>query len=72
MGTCWFSLVTAEMISGQYGIGYYTWESYTCRTTRTSSLGMMGIGVLGMGSSVLITLGRPPLMPWYRAARGAA
>ena len=29
MGTAWFCLVTAEMISGQYGIGYYTWESYT-------------------------------------------
>lgn len=29
MGTSWFSLVTAEMISGQYGIGYYTWEAYT-------------------------------------------
>jgi len=29
MGTAWFCLVTAEMISGQYGIGYFTWESYT-------------------------------------------
>lgn len=29
MGTSWFSLVTAEMISGQFGIGYFTWESYT-------------------------------------------
>src|SRR5687768_15286681 len=27
MGTSWFCLVTAEMISGQWGIGYYTWES---------------------------------------------
>jgi NitT/TauT family transport system permease protein len=29
MGTCWFLVVTAEMISGQFGIGYFTWESYT-------------------------------------------
>lgn len=29
MGTSWFSLVTAEMISGQFAIGYYTWEAYT-------------------------------------------
>ncbi|WRL12899.1 ABC transporter permease, partial [Pseudomonas aeruginosa] len=28
MGTSWFCLVTAEMISGQWGLGYYTWASY--------------------------------------------
>ena len=37
MGTSWFCLITAEMISGQFGIGYYTWESTHCRTTPTSS-----------------------------------
>ena len=34
MGTAWFCLVTAEMISGQYGIGYFTWESYTLQRLR--------------------------------------
>ena len=29
MGTSWFCLVTAEMIAGQYGIGYYTCGSRT-------------------------------------------
>ena len=38
MGTGWFCLVTAEMISGQFGVGYYTWESCPrSKTTRTSS-----------------------------------
>ena len=41
MGTSWFSLVTAEMISGQFGIGYYTWESYTLQNYPNIVLGMI-------------------------------
>lgn len=71
MGTSWFSLVTAEMISGQYGIGYYTWEAYTLQKYPSIVLGMIAIGVLGMGSSFLIrTLGRR-LMPWFEPSGGA-
>ena len=66
MGTSWFSLVTAEMISGQYGIGYYTWEAYTLQNYPHIVLGMINIGLLGMGSSFGIKwLGRRA-MPWFR------
>lgn len=64
MGTSWFSLVTAEMISGQYGIGYYTWEAYTLQKYPNIVLGMIAIGLLGMGSSSLIRWGGRRLMPW--------
>jgi len=64
MGTSWFSLVTAEMISGQYGIGYYTWEAYTLQKYPNIVLGMIAIGVLGMGSSFVITWTGRRLMPW--------
>jgi NitT/TauT family transport system permease protein len=67
MGTSWFSLVTAEMISGQYGIGYYTWEAYTLQKYPSIVLGMISIGILGMGSSFLIKLAGRVLMPWSRA-----
>jgi NitT/TauT family transport system permease protein len=71
MGTSWFSLVTAEMISGQYGIGYYTWEAYTLQKYPSIVLGMIAIGVLGMGSSFLIrSLGRC-LMPWFKPEENA-
>jgi NitT/TauT family transport system permease protein len=70
MGTSWFSLVTAEMISGQFGIGYYTWESYTLQNYPDIILGMIGIGVLGMGSSLLIKWSGRAFMPWFRT--GAA
>jgi NitT/TauT family transport system permease protein len=66
MGTSWFSLVTAEMISGQYGIGYYTWEAYTLQQYPHIVLGMISIGILGMGSSVAIAFVGRRLMPWFR------
>jgi len=55
MGTSWFCLVTAEMISGQFGIGYYTWEPYTLQNYADIIVGMLVIGLLGMGSSWLLT-----------------
>jgi NitT/TauT family transport system permease protein len=67
MGTSWFSLVTAEMISGQFGIGYYTWESYTLQRYPNIVVGMIAIGVLGMGSSALIKVAGRRLHPWWSA-----
>jgi NitT/TauT family transport system permease protein len=65
MGTSWFCLVTAEMISGQFGIGYYTWESYVIQRYPDIVVGMVLIGILGMGSSYLLReLGRL-LTPWH-------
>lgn len=71
MGTSWFCLVTAEMISGQFGIGYYTWESYTIQNYPDIVVGMLLIGLLGMGSSALVKHLGALLTPWYQA-RGKA
>jgi NitT/TauT family transport system permease protein len=65
MGTAWFCLVTAEMISGQFGIGYYTWASYTIQNYADIVVGMLVIGLLGMGSSVLVKRAGQALMPWH-------
>jgi NitT/TauT family transport system permease protein len=64
MGTSWFSLVTAEMISGQFGIGYFTWEAYTLQNYSDIVLGMAAIGLLGMASSLLITRLGALFLPW--------
>lgn len=66
MGTAWFSLVTAEMISGQFGIGYYTWEAYTLQQYPHIVLGMIAIGLLGMVSSLLVKWSGRRLMPWFK------
>ena len=67
MGTSWFCLVTAEMISGQFGIGYYTWESYTIQNYPDIVVGMILIGLLGMGSSALLRWIGALLTPWHTA-----
>jgi len=69
MGTAWFCLVTAEMISGQFGIGYYTWASYTIQNYPEIVVGMLFIGVIGMGSSVLVKKIGDLFLPWYHMQR---
>ena len=66
MGTAWFCLITAEMIAGQYGIGYFTWESYTLQNYADIIVGMVLIGLLGMGSSAVVKRIGLALTPWYR------
>jgi NitT/TauT family transport system permease protein len=64
MGVAWVSLIAAEMISGQFGIGYFTWEAYSLVQYADIALGMICIGVLGLGASALIRgIGRV-VMPW--------
>lgn len=70
MGTAWFCLVTAEMIAGQFGIGYFTWESYTLQNYADIIVGMALIGVLGMSSSLLVKRIGFALTPWYRLRGG--
>lgn len=69
MGTAWFCLVTAEMISGQFGIGYFTWAAYTVQDYPDIVVGMLFIGVIGMGSSVLVKKVGKLFMPWYLMQR---
>jgi NitT/TauT family transport system permease protein len=64
MGVAWVSLIAAEMISGQYGIGYFTWEAYSLVQYPDIALGMIAIGVLGLGSSLLIRGAGHLVMPW--------
>lgn len=72
MGTAWFCLVTAEMISGQFGIGYYTWASYTVQNYAEIVVGMLLIGLFGMGSSALIKRTGNACMPWQRLEKEKA
>ncbi|QPF88314.1 ABC transporter permease [Bradyrhizobium genosp. L] len=64
MGVAWVSLIAAEMISGQYGIGYFTWEAYSLVQYPDIALGMIAIGVLGLASSLVIRSAGRLVMPW--------
>jgi len=54
IGIAWFSLVAAEMVSGQYGLGYLINTSYTQVEYPTIVIGMVTLGVVGYGTSVLV------------------
>ena len=51
MGVAWVSLIAAEMISGQFGIGYFTWEAYSLIQYPDIVIGMIVIGFLGLACS---------------------
>jgi len=64
MGVAWVSLIAAEMISGQFGIGYFTWEAYSLISYPEIVLGMITIGLLGLACSGLIRFAGRTMMPW--------
>jgi NitT/TauT family transport system permease protein len=74
MGVAWVSLIAAEMISGQFGIGYFTWEAYSLISYAEIVLGMITIGLLGLVCSGLIRVVGTSLMPWlgYSTPHGSA
>jgi NitT/TauT family transport system permease protein len=71
MGVAWVSLIAAEMISGQFGVGYFTWESYSLVNYPAIVLGMITIGILGLGCSGIIRMIGRLLMPWLAFAPGS-
>lgn len=64
MGVSWFSLLAGEIISGQYGIGYFTWTSYTLVEYPKIIIGMLVIGGLGTLSTQLVKLASRPFLRW--------
>lgn len=69
MGVSWFSLLAGEIISGQYGIGYFTWNAYSLINYPDIVVGMLMIGALGTLSTYLVRLAMRPLLAWQRRTR---
>ncbi|QKS47780.1 ABC transporter permease (plasmid) [Paenibacillus cellulosilyticus] len=46
-GASWMGVITGEMMSGQTGIGYSTWQAYQLLDYSQSMIGMFSIGLLG-------------------------
>ncbi|MFF9424940.1 ABC transporter permease subunit [Streptomyces sp. NPDC014746] len=59
IGVAWICVISAEMISGEYGVGYRTWQDYTVVDYPGVFVGMATIGVLGrLTSTAVEALGR--------------
>jgi NitT/TauT family transport system permease protein len=64
IGVAWFSLVAAEMVSGQFGLGYVINTSYTMVQYPTIVIGMLTLGVVGYVTSAAVRLVGRLLMGW--------
>ncbi|MGW0560499.1 ABC transporter permease [Streptomyces sp. NPDC003016] len=76
IGVSWICVISAEMISGEYGVGYRTWQDYTIVDYPAVFVGMATIGALGwLTSTAVELLGRRATSwlprPAARAAAGA-
>ncbi|MEV4315942.1 ABC transporter permease [Actinocrispum sp. NPDC049592] len=56
MGVSWICVISAEMISGEFGVGYRTWQAYTVVDYPGVLTGMLTIGILGWVTSALVEL----------------
>jgi NitT/TauT family transport system permease protein len=72
MGVAWICVISAEMISGDFGVGYRTWQAYTIVDYPAVLVGMITIGLLGWLTSGAVELAGRRITRWLPgAARGA-
>jgi ABC-type nitrate/sulfonate/bicarbonate transport system permease component len=64
IGVSWFSLVAAEMVSGQYGLGYVINTSYMMVRYPTIIIGMATLGIVGYATSAMVRIAGDYLMEW--------
>lgn len=65
IGVAWFSLVAAEMVSGDHGLGYLIVDSYVNSVTIPMVIGMLTLGFVGWLTSVLVRSLGDYLMQWH-------
>ncbi|WP_227765647.1 ABC transporter permease [Zhaonella formicivorans] len=63
-GVSWMSVIAAEMISGKFGIGYFTWTSYTLMAYADTIVGMVVIGAMGSLCFSMIRGAERKLVKW--------
>ncbi|MBW7476044.1 ABC transporter permease [Paenibacillus oenotherae] len=64
IGASWMGVITGEMMSGQTGIGYATWQAYHLLDYNESIIGMFSIGLLGYASSALVRAVERTVIRW--------
>ncbi|MGW0455136.1 ABC transporter permease [Gordonia sputi] len=69
MGVAWICVVSAEMISGQFGIGYYTWQAYGLLDYAGVVVGMLSIGALGLITAWIVEMIGRRINHWLPRAK---
>lgn len=65
IGVAWFSLVAAEMVSGDHGLGYLIVDSYVNSVTIPMVIGMLTLGFVGWLTSAVVRSFGNYLMQWH-------
>ncbi|MCB5183409.1 ABC transporter permease [Streptomyces antimicrobicus] len=72
IGVSWICVISAEMISGEYGVGYRTWQDYTVVDYPGVFVGMVTIGALGWLTSTAVELVGRRATAWLPRPAGRA
>ncbi len=72
MGVAWICVISAEMISGDFGIGYRTWQAYTIVDYPHVLVGMLTIGAIGWITSGCVELVGRRLTRWLASEQRSA
>ena len=72
MGVAWICVISAEMISGDFGLGYRTWQAYTIVDYPDVLVGMLSIGVIGWLTSGCVELLGRRLTRWLASEQRSA
>jgi sulfonate transport system permease protein len=68
VGVAWFSLVAAEMVSGDFGLGYLILSSYVNGVTVPMVIAMLTLGFVGWFTSAMVRFVGNRLMQWHARA----
>jgi NitT/TauT family transport system permease protein len=72
MGVAWICVISAEMISGDFGLGYRTWQAYTIVDYPHVLVGMLSIGAIGWLTSGCVELVGRRLTRWLSSEQRSA
>ncbi len=72
MGVAWICVISAEMISGDFGLGYRTWQAYTIVDYPHVLVGMLSIGAIGWATSGCVELVGRRLTRWLSSEQRSA
>ena len=64
IGVAWFSLVAAEMISGDFGLGYMVMDSYMQNKYVSMVMAMITLGFVGWITSAMVRMAGNRIMQW--------
>ena len=70
IGVAWFSLVAAEMISGDFGLCYMIMDSFMVNKYTTMVMAMLTLGFVGWITSAMVRSAGNRMMQWRERALG--